>query len=79
MFFHDLSSSFMTGKTTEWFTCMGGAARCLMSDVYWGSAVGTTGTASSGRCTITGWRSSVPGTDCGGGVTVAECWVDRWD
>ena len=28
------------GKTTEWFTCMGGAARCLMRDVLWGSAVG---------------------------------------
>ena len=31
----------MQGKTTEWFTCMGGAARCLMRDVLWGSAVGT--------------------------------------
>ena len=58
---------------------MGGAARCLMSDVYWCSAVGTMGTASSGRYTNTGWRSSVPETDCGDGVTVVECWVGRWD
>ena len=28
-------------------------------------------TASSGRCSNTGWRSSVPGTDCGDGVTVS--------
>ena len=65
----------MQGKTTEWFTCMGGAARCLMSGVHWCGAVGTTGTASSGRYTNTGWRTSVPRTDFGVGATVAECWV----
>ena len=30
-------------KTTEWLTCMGGVARCLMSVVCCGSAVGTVG------------------------------------
>ena len=37
------STTPMQGKTTEWFTCMGGAARCLMSVVCCGSAVGTVG------------------------------------
>ena len=55
---------------------MGGAARCLMSGVHWCGAVGTMGTASSGRSSNTGWRTSVPRTDCGVGVTVAECWLD---
>ena len=31
----------MLVKTTEWFTCMGGAARCPMCGVYWCGAVGT--------------------------------------
>ena len=37
--------------------------------------MGTMGTASSGRYTNTGWRSPVPGTVCGDGANVAECWV----
>ena len=30
----------ISGKTTEWFTCKGGAAHCSMSDVFWCGAVG---------------------------------------
>ena len=39
----NLVSPLRRGKTTEWFTCMGGAARCLMNVVCCGSAVGPVG------------------------------------
>ena len=40
---HSVQHHTNAGKNTEWFTCMGGAARCLMSIVCCGSAVGTVG------------------------------------
>ena len=56
-------------KTTEWFTCM--ERSCSLFD-EWNVLVWCRGhsgrTASSGRYTNTGWRSSDPGTDWGVGV-----------
>ena len=67
----------MQGKTTEWFTCMGGAARCLMSDVHWGSAVGTVaGPPAQGGIEILGGVPLFQEQIVEVVLTVAVCWVD---
>ena len=71
---------FLSGKTTEWFTCMGGAARCLMSDVHWGSAVGTVaGPPAQGGIKILGGVPLFQEQIVEVVLTVAVCWVDWWD
>ena len=67
-------------KTTEWFSCMGGAARCLMSDVYWGSAVGkVAGPPAQGGKQILGGVPLFQEQSVNVVLIVAVCWVDRWD
>ena len=69
-----------SGKSTEWFSCMGGAARCLMSDVYWGSAVGTVaGPPAEGGLQILGGVPLFQEQSVNVVLTVAVCWVDRRD
>ena len=51
-------------KTRSGLPAMGGAARCLMSDVYWVCRGHNGRTASSGRYTNTGWLSSIPVIEC---------------
>ena len=56
---------------------MGGAARCLMSDVYWGSAVGTVaGPPAQGGIQILGGDPLFQEQIVEVVLTVAVCWVD---
>ena len=67
-------------KTTEWFTCMGGAARCPMCGVYWCGAVGTVaGPPAQGGIQILGDVPHIQEQIVEMVLTVAESWVDRWD
>ena len=62
------------------FTCMGGAARCLMRDVYWSSAVDTVaGPPALGGIQILGGIPLFQELSVNVMLTVAVCWVDRWD
>ena len=67
-------------KTTEWFTCMGGAARCPMCGVYWCGAVGTVaGPPAHGGIQILGGVPLFQELSANVMLTVVVCWVDRWD
>ena len=64
-------------KPRSGFTCMGGAARCLMRDVYWGSAVGTVaGPPAQGGIQILGGVPLFQELSVNVMLTVAVCWVD---